>query len=362
MKGNVSERDLSSMAAQFHAVMLAAIAAFSTSGCLSGTPRDDLKSQLEECRRQHQSDLSRRETGAPVGSASEAQRFANEQRRRRAAMQRAMDTFSKGVCLIHGGFTLKETRDGRRVPVEGKDGTPFEIEYFGSGFLVDARGLILTNRHVAEPWWNDDAVAPLLARGLTPEFTILTATFPGHAPAEVDPSTIRTSRDGVDLAVFVVSVDSVPVLPLRQDHVRELTGQGIMLLGYPTGLGAILARAEPDVVEDALSAAKDTEGLIRELSVRDAIRPLPTHGTLNEVTDSKLVYDAVTTSGGSGGPVFGPDGSVIGVNFAMLRGFQGSNFGIPIRLARPLLGKAEEMIINQPTQNGDPKRSAQEHR
>ena len=42
-------------------------------------------------------------------------------------------------------------------------------------------------------------------------------------------------------------------------------------------------------------------------------------------------------SGGSGGPVFGAHGSVIGVNFAVTRDFTGSNFGIPIRYAKTLL-------------------------
>jgi S1-C subfamily serine protease len=58
---------------------------------------------------------------------------------------------------------------------------------------------------------------------------------------------------------------------------------------------------------------------------------------LNEVRERRLVYDAETTSGGSGGPVFGPDGSVVGVNFAVTRDFSGSNFWVPIHFARPLL-------------------------
>ena len=53
--------------------------------------------------------------------------------------------------------------------------------------------------------------------------------------------------------------------------------------------------------------------------------------------ERRLVYDAETTSGGSGGPVFGPDGTVVGVNFAVTRDFGGSNFGVPIRFVRELL-------------------------
>ena len=72
--------------------------------------------------------------------------------------------------------------------------------------------------------------------------------------------------------------------------------------------------------------------------------PTPRHDwTLDEVDAlfarpfMELVYDAATTFGGSGGPVFGPDGTVVGVNHAGLPGFDASNFGVPIRHAKALL-------------------------
>ena len=77
--------------------------------------------------------------------------------------------------------------------------------------------------------------------------------------------------------------------------------------------------------------------MIAELAKRDAISPVITQGALNEVKERRLVYDAETTSGGSGGPVFGPDGTVIGINFAMTPDFDGSNFGVPILFAKKLL-------------------------
>ena len=55
------------------------------------------------------------------------------------------------------------------------------------------------------------------------------------------------------------------------------------------------------------------------------------------VLKDKVVYYAQTTSGGSGGPLFNSRGKVIAVNFAILEGFGGSNFGIPIRYAEELL-------------------------
>jgi len=43
------------------------------------------------------------------------------------------------------------------------------------------------------------------------------------------------------------------------------------------------------------------------------------------------------TSGGSGGPLFNNEGKVIGINFAMVREFGGSNFAIPVAYGQSLL-------------------------
>lgn len=297
----------------------------------------DLQVQLEACRNQHAAQVS---TAAIESLRAEFRRYselADEESRRRAAMHRVMDTYSRGVCLIHGIFTLNEERDDRIGSVTDADGKPLRLEYLGSGFLARQDGLIVTNRHVAEPWWNKDSIAPLLAAGLKPAFVELTVTFPEHEPIIVDPGTIRVSSDGADVAVLAARVHDVPVLPVSPRDPQELRGQRLMLLGYPTGLSALLARADSEVASAAMAEARDTTTLIAALSRRHAIAPVITHGTLSEVTGRQLIYDAVTTAGGSGGPVFGPDGDVIGVNFAMLRDFQGSNYGVPIRFARALL-------------------------
>jgi len=55
------------------------------------------------------------------------------------------------------------------------------------------------------------------------------------------------------------------------------------------------------------------------------------------VLEDKIVYDAATTSGGSGGPLFNREGKVIGINFAALRDFGGSNLAVPSKYAKDLL-------------------------
>jgi S1-C subfamily serine protease len=64
---------------------------------------------------------------------------------------------------------------------------------------------------------------------------------------------------------------------------------------------------------------------------------MTTQGHIGDILTDKIVFDAQTTSGGSGGPLFNHHGKVIGVTYGVVRGFGGSNFGIPIRYAAPLL-------------------------
>jgi S1-C subfamily serine protease len=45
----------------------------------------------------------------------------------------------------------------------------------------------------------------------------------------------------------------------------------------------------------------------------------------------------LTTSGGSGGPLFHRNGRVIGVNFATLSDFGGSHLAVPVRYADELV-------------------------
>ena len=64
---------------------------------------------------------------------------------------------------------------------------------------------------------------------------------------------------------------------------------------------------------------------------------LITQRHLGDVLPDKIIYDAQTTSGGSGGPLFNRKGKVIGINYAVVRDFWGSNFGIPAGFAQAFL-------------------------
>ncbi|MBX3462831.1 MAG: trypsin-like peptidase domain-containing protein [Planctomycetes bacterium] len=244
--------------------------------------------------------------------------------------------WSRGVCLLHGVFRLR-LPDGSWFV--GRDGEPFEVEYTGSGFLVRDTGHVITNRHVVAPWLEMAWMAPLLSAGAEPVFLRLTATFPGKAPIDVPPGSIRRRADDLDVATLQLdpaAVAGVPVLPLHQGAL-EGDDTTAVVVGYPTGLAALLARADDAIVERLRQRSASFAEAIEELAAAGQVAPLMTRGIVSEVRSDRIVYDASTTHGGSGGPVFGGDGTVIAVNFAILPDFGGANFGVPIRFAQELL-------------------------
>jgi serine protease Do len=109
------------------------------------------------------------------------------------------------------------------------------------------------------------------------------------------------------------------------------------LIGYPTGIEGILARAGSDITRKVAENAHDATQILSQLAAQHLIRPTTTQGHIGDVLKDEIVYDAATTSGGSGGPLFNRDGKVIGVNAAILKDFGGSNMAIPARYADDLL-------------------------
>jgi len=268
----------------------------------------------------------------PVRSLDEKQRAAE------AVVVRVRDELARGVCLVHGVWAYCNANGGY---LENESGQRLELEYTGSGFLVSRDGTIVTNRHVVRPWVDNEQVRPLAQLGFTPHFVHFTVTFPDRAPLALDPMGATLRSDDVDVALLHAppeAVRDVPVLPLSTIEPTEALGHHVFVLGFPTGLRAILARADRALVRRLIERPDATQAeIIAGLAAAGEIRPLITQGTLAAVTATSLVYDAGTTTGGSGGPVLGADGTVIGVTYAVLRGFDSSNFAVPIRFVRELL-------------------------
>jgi len=214
------------------------------------------------------------------------------------------------------------------------------MDIFGTGFLAGPGGRVITNRHVAEPWWKSDELRFLANEGVQAEVSSIRAYFPG-SPRGLNAEIQEFSKDA-DLATMVVDMQDLKRTVLSIDSAKESAqpGQPIVLMGYAAGLAALLARADEETTQQILTRSKrDISKVLDELARRNLIRPLITQGHIGDVLSDKIVFDAQTTSGGSGGPLINQQGKVIGVTFAVLSGFGGSNFGIPIRYSQPLLGE-----------------------
>jgi S1-C subfamily serine protease len=265
--------------------------------------------------------------------------------------------YGPSVCLLHVVVEFRETASGRQIRVVldsagkpqisqkgmlqlGTDGSgpPLRMDVFGTGFLATPDGVLLTNHHVAEPWWQNDDLKQLTDQGATAYVESYEAYFPGITkgmPAKLD----RVST-GADLAAL--RLDGTPPAgaePLKINGAPSATvaGDPVVLMGYPTGIDGILARAGSDVVTKIAGQDQDVGQIMAQLAADKLIRPTTTQGHIGDLLNGEIVYDAATTSGGSGGPLFNRDGEVIGVNFAILKGFGGSNLAIPARYAAQLL-------------------------
>ena len=266
-------------------------------------------------------------------------------------------SYAKSVCLLHVTVVFNVKESGRRLRYGGigSDGTPLKdsdgnvvyttegrapevhADFFGTGFIA-GDGKILTNHHVAQPWWQNEELGGATKQGLEPAIGEMTAYFPG-APGGISVNISQISSDA-DLALLHGDLSELqrPSLKLDARPEAAVSGEALISVGYATGLDAILARAGDQTVEEVIKASGGEPKLIlQELAKRQLIRPLVTQGHVGDILPDKIVYDAQTTSGGSGGPLLDDSGGVIGVTFAIVRGFGGSNFGVPIRFATPLL-------------------------
>ncbi len=312
-------------------------------GWLGRAPAEVTREEIEALRQQqakmqqHAEGVRREDIDALRALQLKQQEELARLARANVTVRRIQKEWSRGVCLLHGIYRLRMPDGGWFEP----EGEAFEVEYTGSGFLVTAAGHVVTNRHVVAPWLESPPVVRIMERGAVPEFTHLSATFPGKPPVAVPPASIKRRDDDIDVAVLQLPAEAVadlPVLPMRLGPV-ESDDMSAFVVGYPTGLTALLARADNAVVDSLRADSASMTEAIERLAAAGQITPLITQGMVSNVQKEMLVYDAETTHGGSGGPVFGSDGEVIGVNFAILPGFGGANFGVPIHFARDLLPK-----------------------
>ncbi|HJQ31185.1 MAG TPA: trypsin-like peptidase domain-containing protein [Pyrinomonadaceae bacterium] len=273
--------------------------------------------------------------------------------------------YGNGVCLIAGSYMLFEPgtgrpyrypetqtkEDGEALQTEGEqplltaegNGPPFIRDFVGTGFHVGG-GYVLTNRHLAvEPWTADEGVQAM-GQSVKGQFRVtrLVAFFPGIR----QPFVVRlrqTSRE--DVAVGTLEGQdlpaNLPALPLDRDPDTAAIGRTVVMIGYPSGedrLMATIPEAESRNLRERCGASVET--LLSCLSERNYIKPLTTQGHITDLESRSIIYDARNAVGGSGSPLFGQTGRVIGVNFATFTEMPDQNYAVPVKFAYPLLERA----------------------
>ena len=172
-----------------------------------------------------------------------------------------------------------------------------EARSLGSGFIISADGIVVTNNHVID---GADAVEVFLNDG-------------ARLPAQV-----LGRDDKTDLAVLKVDTDrDLPFVEFG-DSDTAVVGNWVMAIGNPFGLGGSV-----------------TLGIVSARN-RD-IQSGP--------YDQFIQTDASINQGNSGGPLFDMDGKVVGINTAIIaRGGSslGIGFAVPVNLARPVVEQLAE--------------------
>jgi S1-C subfamily serine protease len=157
----------------------------------------------------------------------------------------------------------------------------------GSGVIVRADGIIITNAHVV-------GTASRVEVGLADGRQIAGEVL-GRDPT-------------VDIAVVRVRLTGLPTAPLGNSDQLEV-GQTAIAIGNPIGLDRTV-----------------TTGII------SAINRSPRGFELGGLIQT----DAAINPGNSGGPLLDSQGRVIGINSAILQGTTGLGFAIPINLAQDI--------------------------
>jgi serine protease Do len=268
--------------------------------------------------------------------------------------------YGRGVCLISGSYYFVEAGTGRplRYPeaqtgetgaaVQTTDQQPAltpegkaaiaEYEFVGTGFYV-GQGFVLTNRHIAQPWLADDRAQSLTNVRSQPRLKKLTAYFPDYPQAISLKFLAAAAKDDLSVCSLEIAAvpETIPLLPLETEPDAVAVGKSVVMMGYPSGPDRLLALLDDAESRGIQQRYGSLDALLGYLAETKHIQPLTTQGSITDLDVRRIAYDARTAEGGSGAPLFGPSGRVIGVNFAVFTENQASNFAVPIRFSIPLL-------------------------
>jgi len=187
----------------------------------------------------------------------------------------------------------------RRIPGQKK-----KIEQnIGSGFIIDAKGLIITNKHVV----SDNEAS----------YQILTYDKKKYNVEKI-------YRDPLnDLAILKINASNLKTLNLGDSSNLKL-GQLVIAIGTP--LGEFTNTVTSGIISGlgrGITAGSPFEGYVEKL-------------------DNVIQTDAAINPGNSGGPLLNSQGEVIGVNTAIASEGQNIGFAIPSNVVKSLLDKFQK--------------------
>ena len=180
---------------------------------------------------------------------------------------------------------------------EGPQQRPRRAQSLGSGFIVDASGIVVTNNHVIE---GADEISVVLQ-----DNTSIRARLLGTDP--------RT-----DVAVLRIETDKPLTAVQWGDADEAQVGDWVLAIGNPFGLGGTV-----------------TAGIVsaRGRDIRQGLY------------DDFIQTDAAINRGNSGGPLFNLQGEVVGINTAIYSptgGSIGIGFSIPSNLAKNIVAQLQD--------------------
>ena len=183
-------------------------------------------------------------------------------------------------------------------PNDGAGNAPNQPQDIGSGFMVEADGLIITNKHVVSD--------------TTAKYRVVTADNKTYDVAKIyrDPAN--------DLAILKINASGLPTVEMG-DSGKIQVGQLAIAIG--TALGEFRSTVTTGVVSGVgrgITAGSPFEGSVEQL-------------------DNVIQTSAAINPGNSGGPLLNSSGQVIGVNTAVAQNGQNIGFAIPINVIKDAL-------------------------
>jgi S1-C subfamily serine protease len=179
---------------------------------------------------------------------------------------------------------------------------PATEENIGSGFIVSANGVIMTNKHVVSD--------------TTLSYAVMTNDKKEYPVQKIfaDPQN--------DLAILKIDASGLKPIVLGDSSNLKL-GQSVIAIGTP--LGEFTNSVTTGIISGlgrGITTGSRFEGYVEKL-------------------DDVIQTDAAINPGNSGGPLLDSHGQVIGINTAVAAGGQNIGFAIPVNLVKTLVGSTK---------------------